>query len=135
LLTPRLAIRAEGGAFIRIQYPTILAIRCVLLTALCVTPQHARNHRVILLLVADDLIDPSVAKVGRTGLTVENIVRYIFLKQQLRVSYEQLAFHLSDSMIDRTVARLSTTTMPSRSGLQSTIRGIRPEKLEKTYFI
>jgi IS5 family transposase len=31
------------------------------------------QHPEILLLVADDLIDASVAKVGRTGLTVENI--------------------------------------------------------------
>ena len=33
------------------------------------------QHPEILLLVADDLIDASVAKVGRTGLTVENIFR------------------------------------------------------------
>jgi IS5 family transposase len=67
------------------------------------------QHPEILLLVADDLIDASVAKVGRTGLTVENIFRCMLLKQQLRVSYEQLAFHLSDSMTYRTFARLSAT--------------------------
>jgi IS5 family transposase len=91
------------------------------------------QHPEILLLVADDLIDPSVAKVGRTGLTVENIFRCMLLKQQLRVSYEQLAFHLSDSMTYRTFARLSATAMPSRSGLQSTIRSIRPETLGKVH--
>ena len=87
----------------------------------------------ILRLVADDLIDASVAKVGRTGLTVENVFRCLLLKQQLRVSYEQLAFHLSDSMTYRTFARLSATAMPSRSGLQSTIRSIRPETLERVH--
>ena len=93
------------------------------------------QHPEILLLVADDLIDASVAKVGRTGLTVENVFRCMLLKQVLRVSYEQLAFHLSDSMTYRTFSRLSVTTMPSRSGLQSTIRGIRPETLEKVHEI
>ena len=93
------------------------------------------QHPEILLLVADDLIDASVAKVGRTGLTVENVFRCMLLKQVLRVSYEQLAFHLSDSMTYRTFSRLSATTMPSRSGLQSTIRGIRPETLEKVHEI
>lgn len=48
------------------------------------------QHPEILLLVADDLIDTSVTKVGRTGLTVENIFRCMLLKQQLRISYEQL---------------------------------------------
>ena len=57
----------------------------------------------------------------------------MLLKQVLRVSYEQLAFHLSDSMTHRIFARLSATTMPNRSGLQSTIRSIRPETLEKVH--
>jgi len=35
-------------------------------------------------LVADDLIDASVAKVGRTGLTVENVFRCLLLKQQFQ---------------------------------------------------
>lgn len=42
------------------------------------------QHPEILLLVADDLIDTSVAKVGRIGLTVENIFRCMLLKQMLR---------------------------------------------------
>ena len=91
------------------------------------------QHPEILLLVADDLIDASVAKVGRTGLTVENIFRCLLLKQLLRISYEQLAFHLSDSVTYRTFARLRATVMPGRSGLQSTIRRIRPETLEKVH--
>jgi len=91
------------------------------------------QHPEILLLVADDLIDASVAKVGRIGLTVENIFRCMLLKQMLRISYEQLAFHLSDSMTYRTFARLPATATPGRSGLQSTIRSIRPETLEKVH--
>ena len=91
------------------------------------------RHPEILHLVADDLIDASVARVGRTGLTVESVFRCMLLKQLLRISYEQLAFHLSDSMTYRTFARLPATAMPGRSGLQSTIRRIRPETLKKVH--
>jgi len=91
------------------------------------------QHPDILLLIADDLIDTSVAKVGRRGLSVESVFRCLLLKQMLRISYEQLAFHLSDSMTYRTFARLPATAMPCRSGLQSTIRRISPETLEKVH--
>ena len=87
----------------------------------------------LLVLVAGDLIDNAAAKVGRTGLSAESVFRCLLLKQQLRVSYEQLAFHLSDSMTYRTFARLPVHAMPSRSGLQSAIRRIRPETLEKVH--
>ena len=87
----------------------------------------------ILPLIAGDLIDDSLSFVGRQGLSVETVFRCLLLKQQLRVSYEQLAFHLSDSMTYRTFARLSDDTMPSRSGLQSTIRCIKPQTLEQIH--
>ncbi|MCL7946214.1 ISNCY family transposase [Marinobacter sp. ATCH36] len=86
----------------------------------------------LLALVAEDLIDADVSPVGRTGLSAESVLRCLLLKQQLRVSYEQLAFHLSDSMTYRAFARLGHL-MPSRSGLQSTIRRIRPDTLEQAY--
>jgi transposase, IS5 family len=75
-------------------------------------------------------VDESVSNVGRCGLSVESIFRCLLLKQQLRVSYEQLSFHLSDSMTYRSFTRLTHDSMPSRSGLQSTIRRIKPETLE-----
>ena len=91
------------------------------------------QHPEILTLIAQDLVDDSVAKVGRRGLSAESIFRCLLLKQQLRISYEQLAFHLSDSMTYRTFARLPNHITPSRSGLQSTIRSIKPETLEKAH--
>ena len=91
------------------------------------------QHPEMLSLVANDLVDESVAKVGRIGLSAESIFRCLLLKQQLRISYEQLAFHLSDSMTYRTFARLPNHLTPSRSGLQSTIRSIKPETLEKAH--
>jgi transposase, IS5 family len=61
----------------------------------------------ILILLENDLIDPSLNNTGRCGLTVENILRCLLLKQQLQISYEQLAFHLCDSMSYRTFTRLA----------------------------
>ncbi|MFT5082541.1 MAG: IS5 family transposase, partial [Lentisphaeria bacterium] len=85
----------------------------------------------ILDLIALDLIGGCEASGGRTGLSVESIFRCLLLKQQLRVSYEQLAFHLSDSITYRTFTRLPNHLYPSRSTLQATIRRITPETLEK----
>lgn len=87
----------------------------------------------ILALLEADLVDGSVKATGRCGLTVENILRCLLLKQQLQVSYDQLAFHLSDSISYRTFARLDPGLTPRRSSLQATIRRIRPETLEKIH--
>ena len=87
------------------------------------------QHPDILSLVTPDLVDESVANVGRDGLSAESIFRCLLLKQQLGLSYEQLSFHLSDSITYRSFARLAHDSTPSRSGLQSTIRRIKPETL------
>ena len=50
------------------------------------------QHPQIFTLVAKDLVDDSVTNVGRCGLSVESIFRCMLLKQQLRISYEQLSF-------------------------------------------
>lgn len=83
--------------------------------------------------VAADLIDASVSAVGRTGLSAESVLRCLVLRQQLGFSYEQLAFHLSDSVTYRTFTRLPAHLSPSRSCLQSTIRRITPETLEQAH--
>ncbi len=91
------------------------------------------EHPKILRLIEKDLVDQSLTPVGRRGLTVENVFRCLLLKQQLGVSYEQLAFHLSDSVSYRTFVRLPGHLMPKKSCLQSTIRSIKPETLEKVH--
>ncbi len=98
-------------------------------TLSCILDQHTE----ILPLIEKDLRDESVKKVGRNGLSVESIFRCLLLKQKLRISYEQLSFHLSDSMTYRTFARLPRDLSPSRSCLQSTIRSIKPETLESIH--
>ena len=91
------------------------------------------EHPEILDLVAADLIDASVSAVGRTGLSAESVLRCLLLKQQRGLSYEQLAFHLSDSQTYRTFTRLPAHLSPSRSCLQSTIRSIKPLTLERAH--
>ncbi|MEQ8802568.1 MAG: ISNCY family transposase [Haliea sp.] len=91
------------------------------------------RHPEILDLVATDLIDASVSAVGRTGLSAESVLRCLLLKQQRGFSYEQLAFHLSDSETYRTFTRLPAHLSPSRSCLQSTIRSIKPQILERAH--
>ena len=87
----------------------------------------------VLALIEKDLIDATCKPVGRNGLTIENVFRCLLLKQQLGVSYEQLAFHLSDSISYRAFARLPNNVTPKKSSLQSTIRRIRPETLEHVH--
>ncbi|VAW61134.1 hypothetical protein MNBD_GAMMA11-299 [hydrothermal vent metagenome] len=64
---------------------------------------------------------------------MENILRCLILKQQLKISYEQLSFHLSDSMSYRSFTRLAAHINPSKSTLQSTIRRIKPQTLENVH--
>jgi len=93
------------------------------------------DHPEILRVIKKDLVNQSLRPVGRSGMTVENIFRCLLLKQQLGVSYEQLAFHLSDSVSYRTFVRLPGHLMPQKSSLQSTIRSIKPETLERVHHI
>lgn len=86
-------------------------------------------------LLEKDLLDKSKKSTGRTGLSVESVFRCLLLKQIQQASYEDLAFHLSDSMSYRTFARLSFGMCPGRSGLQATIRRIRAGTLEEVFQI
>jgi IS5 family transposase len=87
----------------------------------------------VLTLIEKDLIDEKLNPTGRCGLSVESIFRCMLLKQQLQVSYEQLAFHLCDSMSYRTFARIDYGLTPKKSSLQALIRRIRPETFEQAH--
>jgi IS5 family transposase len=88
------------------------------------------RHPEILSLIEKDLVNTSLKPVGRTGLTVESVFRCLLLKQRFTLTYQQLAFHLSDTMSYRSFARLPAGLTPKKSCLQSTIRSIKPETLE-----
>ena len=91
------------------------------------------EHPEILAILEKDLVNKSLKPVGCSGLTVETIFRCLLLKQQLGVSYDRLAFHLSDSISFRTFVRLPDHVNPKKSCLQSTIRKIKPETLETVH--
>lgn len=82
-------------------------------------------------LVHQNLTHDDTRATGSNGLSSENILRCLILKQTFQMSYELLAFHLSDSASYRAFARLPLGKFPSRSGLQACIRAIQPETLQQ----
>lgn len=91
------------------------------------------KHPEVLELLSVDLVDPQCRRTGSHGMSIESVLRCLLLKRILEVSYEKLAFHLSDSITYRSFARIEGTHQPSRSGLQSVVRKIRPETLQKIH--
>lgn len=69
---------------------------------------------------------------GRGGLSGEQVLRAAIIKQLNQYSYDELAFHLADSMSYRAFARiaLDPESQPSASTLQDNIKKIRPETME-----
>ena len=60
------------------------------------------------------------------GLPAESVLRCALLKQYRQLSYQELAFHLSDSASFRAFARLPLHWCPKKSVLQETISGSAP---------
>lgn len=69
---------------------------------------------------------------GRAGLSGEQVLRAAIIKQMNQYSYDQLAFHIADSMSYRAFCRipLDPERLPSASSLQSNIKKIRAETME-----
>ena len=88
----------------------------------------------ILELIEKDFKDDTLKNTGRCGMSIESIFRCLLLKQELQVSYDKLAFLLSDSISYATFARLDGLA-PKRSSLQHTIRSISPETLEQVHIL
>lgn len=88
------------------------------------------QNEILVELVKQDLHDAPVKSTGRIGLSVESVLRCIILKQRLQVSYEQLAFQLSDSPTYRAFVRLQGNVMPKKSCLQASMRQVTPATLE-----
>lgn len=73
-------------------------------------------------------IDPDK---GREGLSGEQVLRMAIIKQMNGYSYEELAFHLADSMSYRAFCRLGfSRDTPTASTLQDNIKKVRPETME-----
>ena len=68
---------------------------------------------------------------GAKGLSAEQVVRALVVKQMNGFSYRQLAFHLQDSRTYRTFCKLGRgTATPGKSSLAASIKALRPETLE-----
>ena len=81
-------------------------------------------------LVYADLTRVSRKDTGREGMTAEQVLRCVALKQYRNLSYEELAFHLEDSKSFRAFARLEMGQYPSSSSLQENIKPLSEETWE-----
>lgn len=81
---------------------------------------------------ADLLAGGIAADRGRDGMSGEQVLRALVIKQANGFSYEQLAFHLSDSQSYRAFCLIGfTDTTPRKSTLQRNIKLVRAETLER----
>ena len=92
------------------------------------------DHPRIEELVAQDLAaasQPRQTPLGASGLSAEQVVRMLIVKQMNGFSYRELAFHLADSRSYRTFCRLGILDkVPSKSALHSNFKALRAETLE-----
>jgi transposase, IS5 family len=69
---------------------------------------------------------------GRNGMSGEQVLRALVIKQANGFSYEQLAFHLADSQSYRAFCLIGFAEKPrKKSTLQRNIKLVRPETLER----
>ncbi len=90
-------------------------------------------HPQIVNIVFEDLPkgrkDPTT---GRPGMTAEQVLRALLLKQMHGFSYERLAFHLNDSISFRAFCRLDPfQPAPRSSTLQRNIKKLSPSTLQE----
>jgi transposase, IS5 family len=69
---------------------------------------------------------------GAGGLSADQVLRILMVKQMNGYSYRQLAFHLADSHTYRTFCRLGITDkVPTKSALNANLKALRATTLEK----
>lgn len=93
--------------------------------------ERLEQNRVILEWVAKDLRLKDVTDTGRQGLPAESVIRCAILKQYRQLSYQELAFYLSDSASFQAFARLPAHFFPKKSVLQKTISRIQDSTWER----
>jgi IS5 family transposase len=81
---------------------------------------------------ADLLAGGAAADRGREGMSGEQVLRALIIKQANGFSYEQLAFHLVDSQSYRAFCLIGVVdSPPKRSTLQRNCKAVRAETLER----
>jgi transposase, IS5 family len=69
---------------------------------------------------------------GKPGMSGDQVLRVLLLKQMKCWSYDDLHFHLMDSATFRTFCRFGAlATVPSRSAIATNVKKVRPETLER----
>ena len=89
------------------------------------------RHVEILDWVEQDIQRKGIKDTGRSGMSIEAILRCGLLKQHQQWTYEELAFHLTDSATSCAFARLPRGLYPTDTALQSVIALIRAETWER----
>lgn len=87
-------------------------------------------HPQLLDLVLADIKGDAAANKGRKGVTAELVLRALLVKQQNDLTYNDLAFHLNDSLTYRWFCRLHPTQTISKSALNRNIKAISPDTIE-----
>jgi len=73
---------------------------------------------------------PTNPRTGRPGLSGEQTLRLLIVRQLTGWTYAELAFHLADSATYRAFCRVSAlTATPSKSALAATLRRVSPQTL------
>lgn len=87
----------------------------------------------VLTLVRADLVRRGVStKAGREGMSAERVLRCVIAKQMNGWSYEELTFHLGDSLNYRAFCRFGIgDAAPPKSTLKRNIKQLRAETLER----
>jgi transposase, IS5 family len=68
---------------------------------------------------------------GAGGLSADQVLRILVVKQMNSFSYRELAFHLADSRSYRTFCRLGITDkVPTKSALHANLKALQPATLE-----
>ena len=81
--------------------------------------------------VSADVQRAQLKPTGRNGMSIESILRCGILKQHRQWTYEELAFHVSDSATAAAFVRLPNGLSPTDSALQGVIGLIRGETWER----
>jgi IS5 family transposase len=88
----------------------------------------------VLAAIEQDLSEGRRSDMGRPGMSAEQVLRALVVKQMNGFSYDQLAFHLADSSTYRTFCRIgSFDRPPSKSTLQENIKRLCAETLQAVH--
>ena len=101
-------------------------------TELATISQILSLHPAIADLVGQDLVwGLTCPDTGARGMSGDQVLRVLLLKQMNGFSYRELEFHLADSVTYRTFCRFGALEpTPSRATLAENLKKVRPETLE-----